>query len=114
MGPKPVSTVLTAEEAARAVAFRRHTQRPLDDCRYALQATIPHLSRSALPRLFRRHGSRRLPGPAPGEKKKKCKDYPIGYLPVAFAEVHPEVHPEAGRGYLLVAIGRTSKPAFAE
>ncbi|SHM26956.1 transposase, partial [Hymenobacter psychrotolerans] len=29
MGPKPASTVLTAEEEAAAVAFRQHTQLPL-------------------------------------------------------------------------------------
>lgn len=47
MGPTPASTVLTTEEDAIAVAFRRHTLLPLDDCLYALQATIPQLSRSA-------------------------------------------------------------------
>ncbi len=42
MGPKePRSTVLTASEEAIAVAFRRHTLLPLDDCLYALQVTIP-------------------------------------------------------------------------
>jgi len=45
MGPAPASTVLTAEQEAMAVAFRRHTLLPLDDCLYALKATIPHLSR---------------------------------------------------------------------
>jgi len=45
MGPVPASTVLTAEQEAMAVAFRRHTLLPLDDCLYALQATIPQLSR---------------------------------------------------------------------
>ena len=30
------------------VAFRRHTLLPLDDCLYALQPAIPHLTRSAL------------------------------------------------------------------
>src|SRR3954467_7078830 len=45
-GPKaPRSTVLTLEEEAVSVAFRRHTLLPLDDCLYALQATIPHLTR---------------------------------------------------------------------
>jgi hypothetical protein len=39
MGPKvPRSTVLSAEEEAFAVAFRKHTLLPLDDCLYALQA----------------------------------------------------------------------------
>ena len=37
MGPKaPRSTVLTAEEEAMVVAFRKHTLLPLDDCLYAL------------------------------------------------------------------------------
>ena len=43
MGPKTVrSTVLTPEEEAIVVAFRRHTLLPLDDCLYALQATLPN------------------------------------------------------------------------
>lgn len=55
MGPKaPRSTVLTPEEEAIAVAFRKHTLLPLDDCLYALQATIPHLTRSALHRWLSR------------------------------------------------------------
>lgn len=38
MGPKNVrSTVLTLEEEAVIVAFRKHTLLPLDDCLYALQ-----------------------------------------------------------------------------
>ncbi len=53
MGPKAIySTVLTAEEEAVVVAFRRHTLLPLDDCLYALQASIPHLTRSALHRCL--------------------------------------------------------------
>ena len=56
MGRKaPRSTVLTPEEEATAVAFRRYTLLPLDDCLYALQATIPHLTRSSLHRLLVRH-----------------------------------------------------------
>jgi hypothetical protein len=44
MGPKQVrSTVLSLEEEAVIIAFRRHTLLPLDDCLYALQPTIPHL-----------------------------------------------------------------------
>ena len=61
MGPKPVSTVLTAAEEAIAAAFRQHTLLPFDDCLYALQATLPHFSRSALHRCFQRHGISRLP-----------------------------------------------------
>ena len=37
MGPKEThSSVLTLEEEAAVVAFRRHTLLPLDDCLYAL------------------------------------------------------------------------------
>jgi hypothetical protein len=60
-GPKePRSTVLSIEKEAIIVAFRRHTLLPLDDCLYALQATIPHLTRSSLHRCFQRHDISRL------------------------------------------------------
>lgn len=50
-GPQePHSTVLTEAEEATIVAFRRYTLLPLDDCPYALQPSIPHLTRSALHR----------------------------------------------------------------
>ena len=52
-GPrKPRSTTLSVEEEAVVVAFRRHTLQPLDDCLYALQPTIPHLTRSSLHRCL--------------------------------------------------------------
>src|SRR4051795_1965148 len=35
------STVLSGEEEAIVVAFRRHPLLPLDDCLYALHPTIP-------------------------------------------------------------------------
>ena len=79
-GPKaPRSTVLTLEEEAVIVAFRRHTLLPLDGCLYALQPTIPHLTRSRLHRCLQRHGISRLPEPE-GDKpaKKRFKPYPIG------------------------------------
>ena len=69
MGPMPASTVLAVEQEAMAVTFRQHTLLPLDDYLYALQATIPHLSRSAWHCCFQRHGTHRLPleedGPSP-------------------------------------------------
>src|ERR1041385_66162 len=80
-GPKqPSSTVLSIEEEAIIVAVRRHTLLPLDDCLYALQPTIPHLTRSSLHRCLQRHGMSRLPE-TEGEKpaKKRFKPYPIGY-----------------------------------
>ena len=111
MGPKaPRSTVLTPEEEAMVVAFRKHTLLPLDDCLYALQATIPHLTRSALHRCLQRHGISRLPE-IEGDKaaKKAFKRYPIGYFHIDIAEVRTG----QGKLYLFVAVDRTSKYAFA-
>jgi hypothetical protein len=112
MGPKtPRSTVLTAEEEAIVIAFRRHTLLPLDDCLYALQATIPHLTRSSLHRLLQRHGISRLPqveGDRPS--KQAFKVYPVGFFHIDIAEVRTE----EGKLHLFVAIDRTSKYAFAQ
>lgn len=44
------SPSLSLEDEAIIVAFRKHTLLPLDDSLYALQATIPHLTRSSLRR----------------------------------------------------------------
>src|ERR1022692_191466 len=88
-GPKePKSTMLSIEEEAIIVAFRKHTLLPLDDCLYSLQATIPHLTRSSLHRCLQRHGISRLPD-VEGDKpaKKKFKSYPIGYFHIDIAEV---------------------------
>ena len=111
-GPKePKSTVLSVEDEAIVVAFRRHTLLPLDDCLYALQATIPHLTRSSLHRCLQRHGISRLPEVA-GDRppKKKFKSYPIGFFHIDFAEVQTA----EGKLYLFVAIDRTSKFAFVQ
>ncbi len=89
MGPKsPKSTVLSREEEAIIVAFRKHTLLPLDDCLYALLSSIPHLTRSSLHRCLQRHGISRLPE-VDGDKpaKKKFKKYPIGYVHIDIAEV---------------------------
>jgi transposase-like protein len=111
-GPRrPKSTVLSIEEEAIVIAFRHHTLLPLDDCLYALQATIPHLTRSSLHRCLKRHGISRLPqvgGDTP--VKRKFKAYPIGYFHIDIAEVRTE----EGKLYLFVAIDRTSKFAFVE
>ncbi len=112
MGPiEARSTVLTPEDEAIIVAFRRHTLLPLDDCLYGLQPTIPHLTRSSLHRCLERHGISRLPemeGDKP--KKKRFADYPIGYVHIDIAEVRTK----EGKLYLFVAIDRTSKLAFAK
>src|SRR5215468_8726604 len=112
MRPKePRSTVLSIEEEAIAVAFRKHTLLPLDDCLYALQATIPHLTRSSLHRCYQRHGISRLPD-IEGDKpaKKAFKAYPIGFFHIDIAEVQTA----QGKLFLFVAIDRTSKFAFAQ
>lgn len=78
-GPKqPCSSVLSIEDEATIVAFRKHTLLPLDDCLYALQPTLAHLTRSSLHRCLQRHGISRLPD-VQGDKpvKKKFKSYPI-------------------------------------
>ena len=93
------------------VAFRRHTLLPLDDCLYALQPTIPHLTRSSLHRCLQRHGISRLPQ-VEGEAspKRKFKAYPIGFFHVDIAEVQTA----QGKLYLFVAIDRASKFAVAQ
>jgi len=111
MGPAtPHSTVLSADEETLVLAFRRHTQLPLDDCLYALQATIPHRTRSSLHRLFQRHGISRLAQAETGPKRQRFKTYPLGYIHIDLAEVWTN----EGKLYLFVAIDRISKFAFAE
>jgi len=101
MGPKePRSTVLSPEEEALVVAFRRYTLLPLDDCLYALQATVPHLTRSSLHRCFQRHGIGRLPKVEGATPKKAFKSYPIGFFHLDIAEVRTE----EGKLHLFVAI----------
>ena len=112
MGPPSKSTTLSEEHEAIIVAFRKHTLLPLDDCLYALQATIPQLTRSTLHRCLQRHGISRLPdlkteGSARG--KKKFKTYPIGYFHIDLTEVRTG----EGKLQLFVAIDRTSKFTFA-
>lgn len=114
-GQRPVSNGCwqdqCAKEEATCIAFRKHTLLPLDDCLYALQATIPNLTRSSLHRLFQRHGISRLPDLRDeAEPKKKFKSYPIGYFHIDIAEVRTE----EGKLHMFVAIDRTSKFAFVE
>lgn len=111
-GPKePKSTILSVDDEAVIVAFRRHTLLPLDDCLYALQPTIPNLTRSSLHRCLQRHGISRLPD-VDGDKptKRKFKAYPIGFFHIDIAEVQTA----EGRLYLFVAMDRISKFAFAQ
>src|SRR6516164_3693778 len=88
-GPKkPRSTVLTVEEEAVVVAFRRHTLLPLDDCLYALQPTSDALVAASLFAtpwdLPAPAGRRRVPA------KRKFKAYPVGYFHLDIAESEPQ------------------------
>lgn len=123
---RPIARLLLTEaEKATIVAFRRHTLLPLEGCLYALQPTIPHLTRSALRRCLQRHGISRLPdveGDKP--KRQKFKRYPIhcpagdlqgksaerGFFHIDIAEVQAA----EGKLYLYVGIDRTSMFAVTQ
>lgn len=82
-GPRePKSTVLSVEDEATIVAFRRHTLLQLDDCLYALQATIPHLTRSSLYRCLQRHDISRC------QRWKTRRPGSIGSRPIPSATSH--------------------------
>jgi hypothetical protein len=83
---------------------------PLDDCLYALQATVPHLTRSSLHRFFKRHAISRLPSAEGTRRRRRFQAYPLGYVHVGLAEVWTN----EGKLYLFVAVDRVSKFAFAE
>lgn len=87
MGPKtPRSTVLSVEDEA-VIAFRRYTLLPLDDCLYALQPTLPHLTRSSLHRCLQRHGIARLPDMDSAKtQRSRFKSYPIGFFHLDIAQ----------------------------
>src|SRR5260370_1615039 len=94
------------EEGGVMFGFSKHTLLVVDDCLYALQATIPQLTRSSLHRCLERHGISRLPeveGDRPS--KKRFDIYPIGFFHIDLAEVRTA----EGKLYLFVAIDRTSK-----
>jgi len=107
----PQSIVLTFEQGLIIVAFRRRTLPPLDDCLYALQATIPHLIRSSLRCCLEWHRISRLTVVKGSKPSRKGFDrYPIRYFHVDLAKVRT---PE-DKLYLFVAIDRTSKFALME
>jgi transposase-like protein len=106
----PRSTVLTAGEEAAIVAFRRPALQPPDDCLYALQPSIPHLTRSALRRCPRRHGNLRLPEVECDKPKcQKFKRYPTGFFHIDIADGQTAER----KLYLFVGIDWTSKFVIA-
>jgi hypothetical protein len=66
--------------ATHASAAGRHTLLLLDDGLYALQAPIPHLTRSSLHRCLQRHGMSRPPE-TEGDKPAKKRFKPYRLLP---------------------------------
>jgi hypothetical protein len=98
--------VLAIEEEAIIVAFRKHTLLPLDDCLYALQPTIPHLTRSSLHRCLWRHGISSLPEAT----SRTGRSSRPGYVHIDIAEIQTA----EGKLYLYVAIDRTSKFVFVQ
>ena len=85
---EPSSTVLSESEEAMVVSFRRYTLLPLDDCLYALQPSIPHLTNSAFHNCLQRYDiSRLLDMDGDKPKRQKFKRYPIGYSHIDIAEL---------------------------
>jgi len=107
-GPKTAHRKLTAEDEAIIVRFREHTLLPLDDCLYALQARIPHLSRSSLHRCLQRHGISRLAETGGDGGADHQEVAAIGCVHVDRAEVLSA----EGRHYLFNAIDQASKFVF--
>ena len=99
------STVLTPAEEAMCVGFRRHAMLPLDDCLYALQLKLPHLTRSALHRLYLRHGVSRLPGSGDAPAEGGIGDFYIDSAAVRTGTGFPQI---------FIAFDRTSRFAFAD
>lgn len=110
-GPKPGRHgKLTAEEEDIIVGFREHTLLPLDDCLYALQAQIPHLSRSSLHRCLQRHGISRLPAEAEGGAGLPAESLlaSLGQLHID----HTTIRTADGAHVLFNAIDQASKFVF--
>ncbi len=98
------STVLSVEEEAVVVAFRRHTLLPLDDCLYALQPTIPHLTRSS-PASLPQSAMGSIACRVEGEDFAQAQVQ--GLSDRLFSYRHPEVRTAQGRTIsIIVAIDR--------
>lgn len=108
-GPKAArSGKLKAEEEGIIVRFREHTLLPLDDCLYALQAQIPHLTRSSLHRCLQRHGISRL-AETTGAADERAPP-PLGWLHIDTSVVYSG----DGSHHLFNAIDQSSKFVFVQ
>lgn len=107
---------LSAEEEGNCIGFRMHTLLPLDDCLYALQLMIPHLSRSSLHRLYQRHNISRVFS-IPGTNIDTNKDpgrKSIGSFIGSFYVNAADIRTGDGKANMFFAFDRTSKFAFAK
>ncbi len=70
------------------VAFRRRTLLPMDDCLYAFQPSIPHLTRSALHHYLQQNGISRLPDvEEDNPKRQRINLYAIGFFHMDIADI---------------------------
>lgn len=110
--PRASARKLSAEEEGTCIGFRIHTRLPLDDCLYALQLMMPHLTRSSLHRLYQRHRISRLPG-VPGRRAGNdsiSRRNPIGSFYVNAADIRTG----DGKANMFFAFDRASKLAFGK
>jgi hypothetical protein len=110
--PRASARKLSAEEEGTCIGFRIHTRLPLDDCLYALQLMMPHLTRSSLHRLYQRHRISRLPAvPGPSaETGSPSRRPPIGSFYVNAADIRTG----DGKANMFFAFDRASKLAFGK
>jgi hypothetical protein len=110
-GPKrPVSSVLSADDEALIVAFRKLSKLPLDACWTRLRPMIPSLSRSGLHRCLKRWRISRVPAglrPKPSAIDFENESGHFDLEPYRFAT-------PGGERYLLMATGLQRKVVFAK
>lgn len=110
-GPKqPVSSVLSADDEALIVAFRKLSRLPLDACWTRLRPMIPSLSRSGLHRCLKRWRISRVPAglraiPPAIEFENDSAHFDL--------EAYRFAAP-GGERYLLMATGQQRKVVFAK
>ena len=110
-GAKKVRSALSELEQQTICEFRRVTRFSLDDCYITLKDNIQALSRSNLHRCLQRNGLSRLPKEEKVKKKKKFKDYDIGFVHIDITTI---LLPNKKKYSLFVAIDRTSKYVYCE
>ena len=84
---------------------------PLDDCLYALQLSLPHLTRATLHRLYRRHGISRL---SDVDSPLVARFVTQAHIPGDFYLNVAPVRTGDGIVNIYVAFDRVSRIAFAE